>query len=85
MLTGCEQMRTAVAAIAGDMLGADDIHLVLPETGASSSNVGTSGAYLGCYGGPAPEVVNACCESDVIARATAGQGCDAARPSRRAR
>ncbi|HEV7258689.1 MAG TPA: NAD(P)-binding domain-containing protein [Bosea sp. (in: a-proteobacteria)] len=33
MLTGFEQVRSVVAAIAGDMEEADDVRLVLPETG----------------------------------------------------
>ena len=39
MLTGYEQVRSVVAAIAGDLAAADDVHLVLPETGVCSTNV----------------------------------------------
>ena len=39
MLTGYEQVRSVVAAIAGDLAAADDIHLVLPETGVCSTNL----------------------------------------------
>jgi thioredoxin reductase len=77
MLTGYEQVRSVVAAIAGDMRTADDIHLVLPETGVCSTNLVADGetASSGCCGGPAPADVDACCAADAVARATTGQGC----------
>ena len=77
MLTGYEQVRSVVAAIAGDMRTADDIHLVLPETGVCSTNLVAVGetASSGCCGGPAPAEVDACCAADAVARATTGQGC----------
>ncbi len=37
LLTGYEQVRSVVAAIAGDMAAADDVRLVLPETGVCST------------------------------------------------
>ena len=40
MLTGYEQVRSVVAAIAGDMEAARNVELVLPETGVCSSNRG---------------------------------------------
>jgi thioredoxin reductase len=40
MLTGYEQVRSVVAAIAGDMEAARMVELVLPETGVCSSNRG---------------------------------------------
>lgn len=52
LLTGYEQVRSVVAAIAGDWASANDVHLVLPETGVCS--------------GPADEgvaEVGGCCES----------------------
>jgi hypothetical protein len=39
MLTGYEQVRSVVAAIAGDLAAADDIRLILPETGVCSTNL----------------------------------------------
>lgn len=33
LLTGYEQVRSVAATLAGDMAAADDVHLVLPETG----------------------------------------------------
>jgi hypothetical protein len=38
MLTGYEQVRSVVAAIAGDMEAARNVELVLPATGVCSSN-----------------------------------------------
>jgi thioredoxin reductase len=38
MLTGYEQVRSVVAAIAGDMEAARNVELVLPQTGVCSSN-----------------------------------------------
>ena len=40
MLTGYEQVRSIVAAIAGDMKAALDTRLVLPETGVCSGPAG---------------------------------------------
>ena len=37
LLTGYEQVRSIAAAIAGDMAAADDVRLVLPETGVCST------------------------------------------------
>lgn len=42
MFTGYEQIRSIVAAIAGDQDAADRIELVLPETGVCSADVGSS-------------------------------------------
>jgi thioredoxin reductase len=76
MLTGYEQVRSVVAAIAGDMAAADDIHLVLPETGVCSTNINVDAQVSsGCCGGPAPAEVDACCVADAEAKASTGQGC----------
>ncbi|WP_457091442.1 FAD-dependent oxidoreductase [Microvirga sp. P5_D2] len=77
MLTGYEQVRSIVAAIAGEMAAADDIHLVLPETGVCSTNLPVDGATVstGCCGGPAPAKVDACCVADVEAKAEGKSGC----------
>ena len=37
LLTGYEQVRSVAAAIAGDVAAADDVRLVLPETGVCST------------------------------------------------
>ncbi len=60
--TGNEQVRSVVAALAGDLAAADDVQLVLPETGVCSVNdkgedtaAGTaaeSAGAAGCCGAP---------------------------------
>ena len=42
LATGYEQVRSVSAALAGDQLAADTVHLELPETGICSSDAGTS-------------------------------------------
>ena len=42
MFTGYEQVRSIVAALAGDQAGADRVELVLPETGVCSTDIGSS-------------------------------------------
>ena len=69
MLTGFEQVRSVVAAIAGDMAAADDVKLVLPETGVCTT------APAGCCGGPAPEPVTACCADDARAKPDGQDAC----------
>jgi thioredoxin reductase len=77
MLTGYEQVRSVVAAIAGDLVAADDIHLILPETGVCSTSVPADGAAAssGCCGGPAPAEVDACCVADAEAKSEGKSGC----------
>jgi hypothetical protein len=48
MMTGFEQVRSVVAAIAGDLAGADKVELVLPETGVCNST--NSVSDTGCCG-----------------------------------
>src|SRR5699024_7202329 len=40
MATGYEQVRSIAAALAGDQQAADDVHLVLPETGVCTTDLG---------------------------------------------
>lgn len=54
MRTGYEQVRSVVAALAGDLAAADAVKLVLPETGVCSSGGSDEGAA--CCGTPAPKV-----------------------------
>lgn len=70
MLTGYEQVRSIAAVIAGDLAGADDVKLVLPETGVCKA--APSGD---CCGGPAPVEANACCAEDALAKADGRAGC----------
>jgi thioredoxin reductase len=78
MMTGYEQVRSVTAAIAGDMREADDVRLVLPETGVCSTQVAPPArgdTASGCCGGPAPADVDACCAADAQAKAATGKGC----------
>jgi hypothetical protein len=77
MLTGYEQVRSVTAALAGDFVAADNVQLVLPETGVCSTNTAAAGANVseGCCGGPAPAEVDACCVADAKAKETTGRGC----------
>ncbi|MFC5480885.1 NAD(P)-binding domain-containing protein [Massilia suwonensis] len=86
MATGYEQVRSVVAALAGDLAAADDVQLELPETGVCS----TRQAYddtpaAGCCGGPAPAAAPGCCAADAQASAEGkgGCGCAAAAPAAR--
>ena len=81
LLTGYEQVRSVAAAIAGDMAAADDVRLVLPETGVCSTRpVIVANASAACCGGPPPANVDACCVADAVAKdeGKAGCGCGAA-------
>ncbi|HEV2679053.1 MAG TPA: hypothetical protein VGV14_00990, partial [Rhodanobacter sp.] len=77
MLTGYEQVRSVVAAIAGDWEAARRVELVLPETGVCSTQFSEEGseATSGCCGGPAPVGVEACCSADADAKAAGSAGC----------
>ena len=69
LLTGYEQVRSIAAAIAGDLAAADDVRLVLPETGVCSTRpVIVTDESAGCCGGPAPANVDACCVADAVAK-----------------
>ena len=81
LLTGYEQVRSIAAAIDGDMAAADDVQLVLPETGVCSTRpASASSSSAGCCGGPAPTRVDACCLADAQAKdlGKPGCGCEAA-------
>ena len=47
LLTGYEQVRSVAAAIAGDMAAADDVRLMLPETGVCSTRPAIAGDIIG--------------------------------------
>jgi thioredoxin reductase len=76
MLTGYEQVRSIAAALAGDLAAADDVRLVLPETGVCSLQVNE--ATQVCCGGPPAASADACCASDDKARDEAGTECGCA-------
>jgi len=74
LLTGYEQVRSVAAALAGDMAAANNIQLVLPETGVCVTNFETDGSgSAGCCGGPAE--VDACCVADAVAKEEGKKGC----------
>jgi len=76
MATGYEQVRSVVAHLAGDEAAANDVRLVLPETGVCSTNIAAEiAANAGCCGGPAPATVDACCADDAPAKAAGAAGC----------
>ncbi|WDZ86509.1 FAD-dependent oxidoreductase [Micromonospora cathayae] len=66
MATGYEQVRSVVAALAGDWAAARDVRLELPETGVCTSNPVDSVDGADCCGGPAPAA------EDIQAKATRG-------------
>ena len=76
MATGYEQVRSVAAHLAGDEAAANDVRLVLPETGVCSTNIAAEiAASEGCCGGPAPDNADACCMDDAIAKADGKPGC----------
>ncbi len=80
LATGHEQVRSIVAALAGDHEAARRVELVLPETGVCSATPGGkagggSAAASGCCGGPAPAASTACCAQDHDAKAAGKTGC----------
>jgi hypothetical protein len=81
LATGYEQVRSVAAALAGDMKAADDVRLVLPETGVCSTNAApakAAKAASACCGGPAPAGIEACCVKDADAKAAGKAGCGCA-------
>src|SRR5678816_4590517 len=54
LATGHEQVRSVVAALAGDFAAADDVQLVLPETGVCSTQFDQSASGCCTTGGEAP-------------------------------
>jgi hypothetical protein len=76
LLTGYEQVRSVAAALAGDIVAADNVQLVLPETGVCSvPSSRLEEASSGCCGGPAPSGVDACCVLDAEAKIAGKSGC----------
>jgi hypothetical protein len=72
LATGYEQARSVVAALAGDMAAADDVQLVLPETGVCVADFGGGGdAGAGCCG-PAATASSSCAPA---AEAAPAPGC----------
>ena len=58
------------------MAAADNVQLVLPETGVCVTNFDIEGnEAAGCCGGPAPERSDACCVADAVAKDEGNSGC----------
>jgi hypothetical protein len=72
MATGYEQVRSVAAYLAGDLKSANEVQLVLPETGVCKVNVK---AKSDCCGGPAPAATAACCVDDAKASRAERCGC----------
>jgi thioredoxin reductase len=79
LLTGYEQVRSIAAALASDIVAADNVQLVLPETGVCTTQFSDVGSAAGCCGGPAPSDVDACCVADAVAKDTGKSGCGCGR------
>lgn len=63
LATGYEQVRSVVAALAGDLEAADDVQLDLPQTGICNTRLAFDDASgpVGTCCGAAPEAAAACC------------------------
>jgi hypothetical protein len=79
MATGYEQVRSIAAHLAGDQAAADEVRLVLPETGVCTADYAPPEEAAGCCGGPAVSNADACCVADEVAKqqGEAGCGCSA--------
>jgi thioredoxin reductase len=77
MATGYEQVRSIAAHLADDHGAADEVRLVLPETGVCSTSLAPSNADA-CCGGPAPAGTDACCADDAAAKTSGASGCGCA-------
>jgi thioredoxin reductase len=76
LLTGYEQVRSVAAALAGDLAAADNVELILPETGVCTTTFSAEGSEgTGCCGGPAPGGADACCAADAVAKHEGKKGC----------
>lgn len=78
MVTGYEQVRSVVAALAGDLVAADEVQLELPETGICNTRFSEEAATANaCCGGPAPSGSASCCALDVAEKAKGAAACAA--------
>lgn len=77
LATGHEQVRSIVAALAGDLDAAARVELVLPETGVCSGPgpQAAQPAAQGCCSGPAKMREDACCAKDEVAKESGASGC----------
>jgi thioredoxin reductase len=76
LLTGYEQVRSVTAALAGDLAAADNVKLMLPETGVCSTRpIAAEYEAAGCCGGPAITRSDSCCVTDEVAKNQEKPGC----------
>ncbi|MBL8906650.1 MAG: flavoprotein, partial [Rhizobiales bacterium] len=71
LLTGYEQVRSVAAHLAGDHAAADDVRLVLPETGVCNATLEQVAPGGLCCDGAAPDAAEPCCERPPEAAKTA--------------
>lgn len=71
LLTGYEQVRSIAAHLAGDRTAADDVRLVLPETGVCNATLEEVAPDGLCCNGAAPNAADPCCERPVAQQTTA--------------
>ena len=77
LATGHEQVRSIVAALAGDQVAAARVELDLPETGVCNGPGPRSlqAVAASCCGGPAKTRADACCAQDEAAKESGASGC----------
>jgi thioredoxin reductase len=85
MLTGYEQVRSIAAAIAGDWEAAQEVHLVLPETGVCSSGILAERGVACCSNDTAQDGATAdatapCCGESSVQPVAASSCCGTAVP-----
>src|SRR5207247_2785166 len=71
LLTGYEQIRSIAAHLADDHAAADDVRLVLPETGVCNATLEEVAPGGLCCSGAAPNAEEPCCERPAAQQATA--------------
>lgn len=71
LLTGYEQVRSISAHLAGDAAAANDVRLILPETGVCNATLEEVAPGGDCCEGAAPQAQEPCCERPAAAQATA--------------
>jgi thioredoxin reductase len=77
LATGHEQVRSIVAALAGDHVAAARVELDLPETGVCKGPGSQSlkAVAASCCGGTAKARADACCAQDEAAKESGASGC----------
>jgi hypothetical protein len=79
MATGYEQVRSVAADLAGDVTAANDIRLVLPETGVCSTHFAAEDDTQGaCSSGDIAAATDACCKDNALTKAAGDDGCGSA-------